>query len=603
MADFTTDFSPAQHAGANTVAPVQVSPVPNMDYNSVIDKGLSIFARLGENAAKKEADARNNSILRDYAARAKTIADNLEAERVSASTASTLQKALYQEYYGNYPELGKDLAFARKELFEGTNVGDAQRTLNEQKEKEKAVDEMARGYGLSIDDSTLSPESKRLMREDALAMRRAEEAQKRRSSQQSYRIAENAEQRAEGEHQYKLKERQNKEQAIVELRTLVSTRYDTVSSSWQDYLTAAQTPEQILQAKAKIANDMSQITAAAQSMAASNPELADNLIKPFQELSKFYMDNLKPGVKLDTLKQEKEQLMTYAQILFLQKPDTLAAVAASSLLPNAIEPSRIAKDALFGQYANVVNSLETTPPHLLPQLVGTPDDKAGMDMVVNGIRKLNNGSAKGDLPKMTKEIERVIDVYSKQAAGIVSNEGYDPRHLGQLMTFFSDVEVGKAISSGKISPKQQKALQAAISAYTEDTVKSVTAKLGEAAQDFGQRKSPKVSDYVADFKFEGGKLTIVPVAGYGSKDGSKAAQEALKTSEAALTRIIQVGAHNDRTMDYGKWWEDNRHKVLPNVYADPASLKPGDIHGGKKFKGGMYNNPNNWEAVPSGSSK
>lgn len=602
MADFNVEMSPAQHAGANTVAPVQVSPVPNFDINPFIEKGLSIFAKLGEDASKRKAEEQSNAVIQQYIEQENSIAEQTRAGTIDSSRAGTLSRSNYQKFIASNPGLIKALSEARRNIYEGTETGEIADEVKIQKEQLKVADSLASEFGFDMSQN-MSPETRKARHEAAYAMKRNEKALQRMTAEQSYTNAGKAEGRADYDFRQKVADKEMVNQSEVLLKEMVSKNFDAFSSRIQDLVTNATTPEQIQQAQLAINMELGQYKAMAAS-AAQGPgrELVNTYLGAFTDLASFATTNMKPGVKLETYKQQYEERIAFAKLMFTQNPQTTAAVAANSMVPNAIQALTAAQVSITENLTKVSGALPNTPLYQLPQVVGAQGEKATFDATKEAIDKLNRGIASGDLPKLTKEINQSIDVYSRQADQMVKSEGFDPRHLDKLMDFFSQDDVGKAIAAGKISPTQQKAMSNALGAYSEAVVKSVTATLGQAAQDTGQRKSGTIGEYVSDIKFEGGKLSLYPSKGYGSKDGSAAAQEALKKSEAALTRIVRVGAHNDGTTDYGAWWEKNRHHVMPNVYADPERFPAGFVNEktGYKFKGGMWTNPNNWEKVPSG---
>lgn len=69
----------------------------------------------------------------------------------------------------------------------------------------------------------------------------------------------------------------------------------------------------------------------------------------------------------------------------------------------------------------------------------------------------------------------------------------------------------------------------------------------------------------------------------------------MRASEKALNDLIIANAHLDGTKDYKAYWEKNRGYLFPSLYGHPDVLKVGDIVYGKKFLGGLVNDPKNWE--------
>ena len=77
---------------------------------------------------------------------------------------------------------------------------------------------------------------------------------------------------------------------------------------------------------------------------------------------------------------------------------------------------------------------------------------------------------------------------------------------------------------------------------------------------------------------------------------------AIKEAEGALNQVIRIGAHMEGTTDYAKYWENNKHLIMPSIYPDPAKLKPGQVVDGYKYLGGPSGVQSNWQFVGKSSS-
>lgn len=604
MADFNVELSPAQNAGANQISPVQVQPVQSLDMNPFIEKGLSIFSSIAGNLQQKEADARKKAVVTEYLTQAGQIADQRRAGIIDPSKASTLDQALYYKTITANADLLPDLEKARKSLFEGTATGETADLVKEKKDREKALDALAMSYGLPVSQD-LTPETRALYWQAASVMKQSEESLKRLTASQNYVNAGKGEARAEEKHLSEVEKRHQEATAEAGMRDMVVTNYDAFASYVKDKLKEADTPEQMQNAKLLIGERLNDIRAAALAQPGT-AKIMENYLTPFDSLAKFAIEQMKPGMKLETLQQQFNEKIAGAKLVFLQDPETLAAVAGNALVSNAPMALGRAQVAITRGITAVTSALSSTPLYKLPPIVGTSGQQATYDAFSEAMKKLQSGTVTGDQTKLSTELGNGLSVILRQTEAMGNDKQVNPADLGKVMEFFSKDEFGAAVKAGTVPVEATAGAFKALTVYSEAVVNRITQDLNASVTQARPRQTASsVADHIKDIRFEGGKIVLVPVDGpYNERDQRKTA-DIFDKSGAALTRLIRVGAHMEGTTDYGKWWNENRHRIMPTVYADPKEFPAGFVNPktGWKFKGGMFYNKNNWEKPAGGSAQ
>ena len=101
-----------------------------------------------------------------------------------------------------------------------------------------------------------------------------------------------------------------------------------------------------------------------------------------------------------------------------------------------------------------------------------------------------------------------------------------------------------------------------------------------------------------DIKYDGSGISFVPRKGKTALEPFQQKQQEASIAElnsvkAGINQSIHIGAHMEGSTDYNKYWEENKHLYVPQLY--PARV--GTVVNGYKYKGGVYTDPSNWTKV------
>jgi hypothetical protein len=72
----------------------------------------------------------------------------------------------------------------------------------------------------------------------------------------------------------------------------------------------------------------------------------------------------------------------------------------------------------------------------------------------------------------------------------------------------------------------------------------------------------------------------------------------METNTKVVNQLVKAGAHMEGHTNYDKYWEANKHQILPNMFPDPARLKVGQVVDGYKYIGGNVKSKSNWIKEP-----
>ena len=71
--------------------------------------------------------------------------------------------------------------------------------------------------------------------------------------------------------------------------------------------------------------------------------------------------------------------------------------------------------------------------------------------------------------------------------------------------------------------------------------------------------------------------------------------EETKPYQDALGRMVRMGAHLEGNTNYQKYWEDNKHILLPQMFSKYKNLEIGQKVDGFVYTGGDANDARNWK--------
>lgn len=608
MADFTTQLNAPQGAGATVIQPFQERSVEYQP-NPLVTGIVNIFAKGLEQSRKEDAEARKNAVIQEYTRNEQVYSDAMTSGQWNASQTATASRANFAKFLGAYPELSEELGKQRNLVYNGTEIGQAQQQVDQQQKMRNDQITKARDAGFVIPDYA-SVETQDYM----IDAHQSRIVLERDISDQYKRNAENraaaAEGRSQQTHQIQLDEYATKQNSINGLVNIFSKNIDGLRSLSKDVLNNPSIPFEQKQATLEL--QINNIKSGLALVSASNPELAApfaRIVDDIATTTKQLADpKNKSATELQLLKDQYETLMTKAKMAVIADPPTRNAIAVSSLFGN--NPDVTLRLVNSGVLTGTLAKLGLGPDAgNTPQVVGTSDEKQVLTGLKGALNLMQKGAAKGDPEANTKEAVNAVNAVLKQNA--VMDKSVPPQTLKELAGFYSSTEFGK-ISPTLDSETQQNVANIMAISYIPSVTQAVenrlnstlytTQPIGFAAAKGGMSAGAaaqgprKVLDDV-NIAFNGRGVDFIAKPNATDTYWASSTRQALKEAADGLNTMIRMGAHLEGTTNYAKYWEDNKHKLLPSIYPDPVKLKPGQVVNGYKYLGGKYSDQSNWEPV------
>ncbi len=607
MADFSvnsTNLSAPQGQGANVVAPVVEMQTGG---------GLGILPAIGEmfvkgiaGLQKQEAIDRKTAVVGSYSKELAKVNDALSSGQKDSAWAGAQTRAITSKYLASNAEYTTELIEAHKGFTGGTEIGEAQKQQEAQTALRNADMAGASSAGFTFypgmdvksQNLTIDAYKTKLRVEDQLKKDRADAAEQR---------AQAAEGRASESHAISINDHITKKNAAEGLLSIANANFDAFNAMGSDIIGKANMSFE--QKSAIIDSNVNRIKMGLAAVSKDNPELAG----PFRDLfgnmestlKKIIDPKVKSASEAEILKNEWDSLMYKSKLLAVSDPAVKKAVVATDLFKDPALLSLNNTPAVVGFFAHA--GLAPEDQKSVPEtIVGTANEKAALDTFQSALRKLNTGST-ANTPKAQMEAVNSANEIMRQTS---KTDGSIPASaLKNLSSFYSSAEFGKLAKEGKIDMNTAQNVKKVFEVqYTPAVQVAIMNKLDMTIPQDISGGGGKLLDAV-DIKFSGSgvKFETAPesrsalskFAGLGGEsdftrgEGKRALDDATK----GLNQLIQMGAHLEGTTDYGKYWEANKHYILPKVFPDPAKLKVGDIIDGKKYLGGAYSVKRNWQSV------
>lgn len=613
MADFSiqsTQLSDAQGRGTQPLSPVEERVVNTSPMGIIQDIG-SIFVKGLKDNAKEQAEARKKAVLDSYAQDAGKINEGLMSGNLNASRAATMSRALFNKYLVSNSEYTDDLTKLRNSFHGGTELSEAERQVQaEQKQMEADID---RASSLGYQFYPGMSEQAKMANIDAYkAARRVEEEYDRNRKRVEDQYGDNAEARAATQEQRAAMDYVAKEQAFDGTRAVAAANFDAIVKSANDLIDKVGSGNMPFEQAAKVhAQNIQRITASITSVAGKFPEAASMWRTVFTDMDATVQKLMDPKVKSESevklLRDQLDKMVLQTQLMAVTKsPKLLTAMAASASFrgdPSLIlSTNEVVKDWLGG-------AIGVDPTNTPAPIVGTANDKEAFTSASKLLKNLSDGKIPEDQkPKAEREALNLINKTLKEASDL---GGSIPANtLKNASAFFSSPEFGKLAVEGKIDKQTAANAQHVFQTAYEPAVRTaILSKLQEPVSRTGEPLLRSV-----EFKLVGGKVVMQgvdmePAGNAGWIDRGlrghdvRAGQKDLKAAEDGLNQLIRLHAHLEGTTDYAGYWEKNKHQLMPDVFPDPAKLKPGTAVDGYRYIGGNVNDKRNWIAEPKPAAK
>lgn len=615
MADFginSTQLSEAQGRGTQPLQPVQ-EQVSHVGMSPILGEIGDIFANGMKNRAKEQAAARKNAVVGEYINNEKVYGDALTSGQWNSSQVSVASRANYMKMLAAYPEYVQEITQARSSVFGGTEVGEAQRKIEaEQKQVESDISSASKdGF---VFYQGMGEEARNSQIDAWKAGVRLEDQWKKGNERVQAGYAANAEKRATGSYEMAVDQYVAKEEAVRGVIEVAAKNFDSVQSSFKDLQQQMAKGMPYEEAMAHHMGNISRVNAALLSVSRQNPEFAAPWTKLFGDMDSTIQKLLDPKSKT-----ADERKLLEDQFAILVTKGKLAAIETNPKLRQAV----VASNLFQGENMVTLINSPTVREWLLPasnpslpkpkQIVGTPDDKDVFDGAQKAIKNLQSGKIPADKKEAaTQEATSMVNNLLEQTTS-ADTGSLDPRALKTAGAFYASTEFGRLAIEGKVDKQTAANAQHVFQVKYDPVVKqAITGRLQQplsAVEQESYRGAKSLMD-VLSIKTVGNNVVFEtkPAKSDGKLISSDAIQEikrgdrAKEMNEAAngLNQLIRMHAHLEGTTDYAKYWEANKHILMPDVFPDPSKLKPGQVVDGYKYTGGNVRDRSNWIAEPTG---
>ena len=600
MAEFgikATDLSAPQGAGARPISPTETASVNPQSLFGIVEGAADIFAKGLKNNTKEQAEARKNAILSGYVNEETTINEAVSTGQMSASQAAARSRANFNKYASGYAEYITDFEAAGKALKGYTEKGVVEDEITQARNVRNDEIKQAQQMGYSF----ISGMSKNQEDTQINAAKTAQRAQQQLDA--FYKAS--SERRAQGTYdnaQEAAELKRLSSQLINEVAGSNLTAFQSFINSLGEQTRGGKMTQQ--EAEVKLAERYSNISAAIQSAASTNPELASSYRSIFNDLNAV-------GTKLINSKEQSESdkalyegVIARAKLLAITtNPTVKAAVVAGQLLPASAELA-----LTLSPYITEIMSIVSTMPlekggYVPPIPLGDPVNEAPfLKLLKDGLGKVVSGNNPNKVGA-TAEGSNAVNHLLKQTGDLLA-KGATPQQLSGLAAFFASPEYGNFAKVGKIDPSTAAVAQQVFQlSYTPTVTKGVTQKLQSPLPGVAGAgpKGKKMQDII-EVRFTGAGVSFVPK---NVRDvdplvatGNMQAMNELKKTEQAVNQLIHMGAHMEKSTDYAAHWEKNKHLYMPTVFAAPTR-KPGDspAAGGAPATTGDYSKESNLRGI------
>lgn len=609
MAEFSlpaTQLSAPQGAGSQPVAAVQEQYVDtSMIKSNAVSGIVDIFSKGLVQTRKEDAAKLENNIVGQYVREETAINNAIASGQMTPAAASARSRANFNKYAAGYPQYLESFEKSGKALRGFTEAGEVQdqiKSETEQRNKDIST-ASSRGY-------TFTPGMSKATQDDQI---QAAKTAIRYENEMSELYKRNAERRAQGNFDQTLADRDAKDlglRAINDIAGSQLTAFQSLGMTLREDMTSNKITPEI--AQARLTERFSNISAAIQSAAGINPELAGPYRSIFNDTNDIFKKMLDPKSVSEGLEDQLKIQMTKLKLVAMSEPKFAATVVTSNLLGNTPELALVASGQAQSAIARISQVGGGT---YSPQVVGNPDvEPEVLAMLKNASGKLMAGKANN--PDKTRvEATNSVNTILKQT-GEFLDRGANPQQLKGLAEFFASPEYAGIVTGGKIDQEAAGAAKRTFQLSYEPTIiRGVQQRLtdfvgAKSTQTFDVLGMPtsstnnegaKTVNDVVQVNFTGSGITFVPknLEGLSSSErvNQMSAMRDLQSAQKAVNQLIHMGAHMEGTTNYAKYWEDNKHIYMPSMFSKYQGLNIGDVKNGWKFKGGEANDRNNWEQV------
>lgn len=605
MAEFgvqATQLSAPQGAGAQVIQGVEEKAVSTSMASTLASVGDVITSGIRD-AIKKNAKDAETTAVQGYSNEIAAINEGLRTGTIRPNEASARSQAIFSKYATAYPAYQESLTKAASAFKGNTEIGTAVKQVETAAEVRKSAIIGAQNAGYTFFEG-MSKEA-----EDANI--RAHQSSTRVANEYDQYLKRQAEKRAQGTYDQGVAAQEGKALSVRLINEIAGGQLDSVREFGVSLGTQVRSGKMTQdEAKALVIQRFSQINLALQSAAGVNPELASPYRTIFGDIQKLAEQLTDPKVQAEQLTAQMDVLLNRQKLMALQDPSAARAVATTQLFGNNAQ-------VLLGNSpvvaATITKMLSTDPdsPINTTPVVGNPEvEKPTYDFVKKSINSLTAGQY-SDNEAAKQEVGKTVKHILKQTSQMLGT-GVSAKSLEQAASFFASPEYGKWASENTMSVEEQiPAYKTFQMIYEPTVIKGVDQRVNAifttgtglvpARAASGAKLSPQTGKLDKEnftINFSGAGVTFGMKQSPTDQLEARAANQSLqslKGAEAAVNQLIRIGAHMSGTTNYAKYWEENKHILMPSFYSKYQGLEIGQTVNGMKYKGGDPKKPESWE--------
>lgn len=609
MADFgvqATQLSAPSGAGTGSIAPATTGILDN-GVGNLIGGIFETFAKGLKADQKAQADAIKQGVVSSYTKKQAGINEAVASGQISPSEAGMRSRKLFNEYAAGNSEYINDIENAAKALRGFSEMGEAEAKVKEEQDLNKSRISAAQAAGYPITKGMDQATVDKMVDAHQTSIRVDAEISR------SYKKAEND--RATGRYNQEVNDRENKTLNLRLINEIADTNLDAsgvyAQQLGKDMRANKLTPEA---AQMEWTRYTGRIMAQLQAAAGMNQELAAPYRSLFDSMVKTGQSMLDPKADVEELDNEIKRITNRVKLLALKEPEIANLVGMSQMLGNNAEVALKASGAVVAALAKM-SSTPVSAAHTAPNILGDKTiEKGVLDLTKASIDKLYTKSYT-DEPKAKTELENTINLTLSQVGDSLGKSGADAKYLKGVADFIASPQFGKYASE---HPLDASALSAASKTfklqYETQIIKGVDQQLNTVIQQqlpvpepqgrTGPRgqiaqtvhKPFEISNVSVVFNGTGISFALkdVPV-NPAERAGSQAVIKQLNAAQSGINQLIHIGAHMSGTTNYAKFWEENKHVILPRMFSKYEGLEIGQVVDGKTYIGGDASDASNWK--------
>lgn len=577
MADFNVNLQAPQAAGARPLEPISDYVKQGVDpYVGLASNLTGIFL---QNMRDKEA-FNQEAIVGEFVREQAKVADAFSQGSIKADRARVLTSANFNKYAAQYPQFVEQFNKANSAMRGNTAINQAEESVkSEEQFKQDQIKAMAK-MGLPAFQG-MSDEAYYANQDTYSAMLRADDAFKRMSERGSYQMR-------VGSYEREVQQHQDKQVATNALLDLGDKTLNSALVNTKEFLNRVRSGENPEVVANELQTYIGSIERVLVKEGHNNPELYGMYKSILGQVRDIGLNSLKGVTPASQAENELKELQARIQLATLASPENKALYGTVKILGNLPATFFDANYNAHKTYADLVVGFGGNAPYV----IGKKDrdgsqtsERVATSFLLDQVGKLPNASPEtqaGAKQQLMSGIKNYTNQVTQAASrGLTANE------LKEAASFYSDPRFVEAQRQGLISPQDmQGALKTFESVYFRGVGEGVQERLRGYAAQFGENKLGY------SFEFNGAGVTIKAPPG-----SPVSASANLEAPSKALNQLIKIGAHMNGNTDYAKYWEENKHIMLPGTFFEKGTVKNGYEYIGP----GPTTDKNAWRKVNASS--